>query len=376
MFSFIVKLAADQILQRYRMKKSERVYVQNRKPKHRKINALRTALLVVAILLTATILIILFDKLGGEPGLSSEISLSPSSIGSSSSESLITESLISDSDISRPSRDAVFSQLKEDLQVFADSFNGRIGISYINLTNGEKFSVHEQLPFVAASSIKMSIVTQLYNSIAAGDLTLTQTLKYDSRPYPEGDYEAGSGIIANEPNGTEFSVGRTAQLAVTISDNCATNMIIRALGGIDSIVPHLNEISANVPYREEVKYSNYKGILQKGRHRTCSSDLAAYAAHLYELWKSDEEAYGVLMNDLQNTIFDFGLQSLLPDDVKVAHKIGTNNAYRAENDVGIIFADEPYVLCVMTETENQSDGRSALAQVSLMFYEYITSLYD
>src|SRR5690606_37321306 len=127
-----------------------------------------------------------------------------------------------------------------------------------------------QLPFVAASSIKMSIVTQLYNSIAAGDLTLTQTLKYDSRPYPEGDYEAGSGIIANEPNGTEFSVGRTAQLAVTISDNCATNMIIRALGGIDSIVPHLNEISANVPYREEVKYSNYKGILQKGRHRTCS----------------------------------------------------------------------------------------------------------
>ncbi|MFA6735602.1 MAG: hypothetical protein WCR87_01640, partial [Saccharofermentanales bacterium] len=65
------------------MKKSERVYVQNRKPKHRKINALRTALLVVAILLTATILIILFDKLGGEPGLSSEISSLPSSNESS-----------------------------------------------------------------------------------------------------------------------------------------------------------------------------------------------------------------------------------------------------------------------------------------------------
>ena len=371
------------------MKKTGRVYVSgnNGRKKRKKKLTVRTLSVILAALVILTVSFIFADMIFDRPGTSSETSfvLSENTSDFSSEGSSVDTSsqLSSDLSSSEPAssapaadRQAGFEQVKADLQSFVNNFDGRIGICYINLATEESFSINEQLPFVAASSIKMGIVTQLFKRIASGELELTSMLKYDSRPYPEGDFEAGSGVVWQEPDGTEFSVGRTAQLAITISDNCATNMIIRKLGGIDAVAPLLYDISSTVPYREQISYKNYKGAIESGRHRTSAKDLAMYAADLYHLWKSDEAAYAPLMENLQNTIFTFGLQTLLPSEVKVAHKIGTNNAYRAENDVGIIFAGEPYVLCVMTETEIQSEGRTAVAEVSLMLYEYISSLHE
>ncbi len=356
------------------MKKTGQVYIseKNRRPRRKKKLAIRNVSLVLSLLIVCTVLFILIGRMHDQPGVSSG---SPNSF----SEEQISADASADASfapsVAEIDRDEAFTKLKDEVRSFANDFNGRIGISYINLTNNETYTINEQLPFVAASSIKMSIVTKLFEHVASGDLELTDMLKYDDRPYPQGDFEAGSGIVCQEPDGTQFSVGRTAQLAITVSDNCATNMIIRTLGGIDAIAPALNEISAVVPYREQVSYKNYRGAIESGRHRTSALDLSKYAVYLYNAWESDKAAFDPLIENLQNTIFTFGLHTLLPAEVKVAHKIGTNNAYRAENDVGIIFAEEPYVLCIMTETELQEDGRSAISEISLMFYEYIASLY-
>ena len=196
-------------------------------------------------------------------------------------------------------------------------------------------------------------------------------LTYDSRPYPEGDMESGTGTVISQPNGTQFSVRRTSQLSITISDNCATNMVIRALGGIDAIVPYLTGISGDVPYRTSVSYVNYAGTAMSGKHRTCAKDLAMYARNLYSLWQASPADYEPLIADLESTVFTFGIQSKLPATLKVAHKIGTNSSYHTENDVGIVFAGEPYVLCVTTENESQAAGREAIAEISLRFYNYI-----
>ena len=48
------------------------------------------------------------------------------------------------------------------------------------------------------------------------------------------------------------------------------------------------------------------------------------------------------MEDLQNTMWNDRINALLPKDVKVAHKIG--NFQGVCNDVGIVFAEEPYIL--------------------------------
>ncbi len=251
---------------------------------------------------------------------------------------------------------------------------GRFGVYYYNLENDESWQYQADQPFVAASSIKLGINTFLYTQIASEKIPADEILSYDNRNYPTGDYESGTGSIQYEANGTKFTVRETSGLSIRISDNCGTNMIIRRLGGIDAVNPFLKEISGVVDYRQSISYKNYAGQAQSGKHRTCALDLGSHAIKLYRLWQEAPSIYQPLIDDLCQTEFDFGIQKGIPSDVRVAHKIGTNGTYSAENDVGIVFAGEPFVLCVMTEMASAAAAHQVQADVAQTFYDYISGM--
>lgn len=249
---------------------------------------------------------------------------------------------------------------------------GRYAVYYQDLSTGKAWQYNADAPFVAASSIKLGINTYLYTLMASGQISPDEVLSYDSRPYPTGDYEAGTGTIQGQPNGTQYSVRDTSGLSIRISDNCATNMIIRKLGGIDTVNTYLSSISHVVDYRTKVSYTNYAGTAQNGRHRTSATDLGLYAVNLFQLWQADPDIYQPLIDDLCHTEFDFGIQKGIPSGVAVAHKIGTNGTYSAENDVGIVLTDEPFVLCVMTEMASAQAAHQIQAEVATIFYANLT----
>jgi len=292
---------------------------------------------------------------------------------SNSSESEITpgESSQSSSPTETDENSLIWQPLIIQINAYLKDFDGRAGVYVIDLSTRKSFGINENAPFVAANSIKLPIITFLYNEIATGKLSLTDKMIYDSRPYPEGDMTEGAGFIINEPDGTEFSIRRISQLAITISDNCAANMAIRKLGGIDNVASGLDMISATIPYRGEVIYFDYEGNEVFGRHRSSPRDLGIYARYLYDLWKNSSALYQPLIDDLSQTIFEFGIKSKLPPEIQVAHKIGTNSEFGAENDVGIVFSDVPFVICVTTENADREKGREVIADISLMVYEFL-----
>lgn len=274
--------------------------------------------------------------------------------------------------LSQAERQAALEQAAQAVAARLDqAAPGRYGVYFHNLIGNESWGHQEKEPFVAASSIKLGITSYLYEQIASGQVSPDEILKYDNRPYPTGDYEAGTGTIQGLPNGSSFTVSETAGLAIRISDNCATNMIIRRLGGIDQINPWLRNISGIVDYREKVSYLNYGGQAQSGRHRTCAQDLGLHAVHLYELAQKQPAVYDELLEYLTSTEFDFGIHKGIPSEIKVAHKIGTNGAYSTENDVGIIFSNEPFVLCVTTETASAAAAHQIQADIAAIFYEAV-----
>ncbi|MGI6299205.1 MAG: serine hydrolase [Saccharofermentanales bacterium] len=273
--------------------------------------------------------------------------------------------------ISAAARAEAFSTAKSEFEALVKTYKGRYALYYHNLINGETYAYNADQPFVAASSIKLGINTYLYTQIEAGIIDPDEMLAYDSRPYPTGDYEAGTGTIQGDANGTKYSVRNTSGLSIRISDNCGTNMVIRRLGGIDKINPYLNSISSVVDYRKSVSYKNWSGTSVSGRHRTSATDLGLHAVRLYELYEANPTIYGTLIDDLIKTEFDFGIQKGIPEDVKVAHKIGTNGTYNTENDVGIVFAGEPFVLAVMTESGSATNARQFQAKAAEIFYNYI-----
>ena len=270
-------------------------------------------------------------------------------------------------------RAALFASIQADLSSrLAAMPAGRYAIYYENLANGETWGLHAGDPFVAASSIKMGIDTYLYSQVKTGMVALDEMLSFDKRAYPTGDLEYGTGTIQNEPDGTQHSVRETARLSIRISDNCAINMILRRLGGIDAVnAAYLGTVGGTVGYRTRVEYVDYKGATKSGRARISADTLGKLAVDLYGRWSDDPETYGPLMDDLAHTSFDYSIPNLLPKEVVVAHKIGTNSAYYTENDVGIVFAAEPFVVVVTTESGSIAKAHAFTAEVAKALYDYV-----
>ena len=277
--------------------------------------------------------------------------------------------------ISSQLREKARIQLSEDIKKLLDEELGRYGVYYLNLENGESIELFAEEPFVAASSIKLAYNTCLYQEALAGQFSLNEKMAYNAKKYPGGDYEDGTGEIQYKANGTKFTLSEISHLSIYISDNCAANMILRKLGGIESVNEnYLLPISNIVSYRDTVRYKNYKGQSLSGKNRTSAMDLALYAKNLYDLYQENKEGYLPLINELSKSTYEWGISDIetnYGDPVLICHKVGFNWKYFTNNDAGIIFGAEDYVLAVMTENNHAANAQLMIGQVSQMIYDYI-----
>lgn len=302
--------------------------------------------------------------------------LSTDTTSETSDASIAPESSTStEQTVDAATRAANLEMLKSNITSYLDQQTGRFSVYYINMENGETLGINESTPIVAASCIKIAYNTYLYEKVEAGEISMSETMKYNASPYPDGDLEPGTGSIQNSANGTEYTIQQVSHLSITQSDNCGTNMIIRRLGGEDAINDnYLKTISSVVNYREKVSYTDFTGKAMEGKRRTSSIDLAKYAEHTYQDWTRNQVAFQPLIDDLCNTEYSWGIPKGLPADVKVAHKIGLYPAFGVNNDVAIVFASEDYVLAVMTESGDSDKAQNQIiGEVSRMVYEFVES---
>ncbi|NLT11882.1 MAG: serine hydrolase [Clostridiaceae bacterium] len=296
--------------------------------------------------------------------LSTDVSLSESGTVSTHAQSTLTAE----------ERESMRVALESSLSDKIAAYNGRYSLCYLNLENGEAIVINGSQPMVAASSIKIAYNTALYQKIELGDFLPENKLAYNSAAYPTGDYEAGTGTIQNSADGTEFTISEVSSLSIRISDNCATNMILRLLGGIDVVnSSYMKPISQEVDYRSSVSYTDYKGLAQSGRHRTSAVDLAKFAQQLYDLYNANPTVYQPLIDDLSNTDYSWGIASGVSSGTIVAHKVGFNSAYGVNNDVAIVFGLEDYALCIMTETGDDATAKANIKELASMVDSFIVS---
>ena len=240
-------------------------------------------------------------------------------------------------------------ELKKMVEDFVSQQSRRYGVTSIDLATGESFGVQDKEEYIAASSTKLPMVLLLYIRMEEGEVNPDMLLEYK----PE-HLEYGTGIIQNSPYGTEYTVLKTAELAIRKSDNCGINMIIELLD-IENIRQYMVDLGGVVYYDR--------------RHRSCPYDIALASQELYRRYLNNPEAYEKLIEDLENTDWRDRIDALLPDHVPVAHKIGTQT--RTVNDAGIVFASHPYVLSVMTDNVDVGTACKKIAELSKMIYDFV-----
>lgn len=102
-----------------------------------------------------------------------------------------------------------------------------VGLSVLDLDTGNFLDLNGDKTYATASIIKLPILLAFFQDVDAGKIRLDETLTMTADVVV-----GGSGELQDLPVGRKFSAWEIADKMITISDNTATNMIIKRMGGL------------------------------------------------------------------------------------------------------------------------------------------------
>ncbi len=229
----------------------------------------------------------------------------------------------------------------------------RYAVYIEDMASGRAFGIGEREEFIAASTIKVPIVLYLYHLADQGQLNLGEKVTYRRE-----DYEPGSGGIQYERLGTRYTLRELAEKSFTVSDNVATNMLIRRLGE-DKIHQFMRRLGGEV--------------IPDGRNVTCARDMGVYLRHVLALSRRNSRLGSELVAYLSDSAFADRIRQGVPAEVRVAHKIGNQVGNR--HDVGIVFVpSRTFVIAVFVEHPDEDAADQAIADVTELAYRFFEQL--
>lgn len=260
------------------------------------------------------------------------------------------------------------TQFDQALRGIADHVNGIASYAVVDLTSGDRFTRLPDLVLPTASTIKLTLVYELFRQADEGRLSLDTMLALDRRVAV-----AGSGVLYNLGTVT-LSLRDYAKLMVLLSDNTATNVLIRTLG-MDAVNGRMRGLGlANTALRRLML--DLDAARQGQENVSTAAELARLLEILYKgqgLSKPGRDgAIGMLKepNEAKVTPLTRGV----PPEVEVASKPGELEGVRV--DAGIVFAkNRPYIFSMMTSYLQDDDrGAAAIEEASRLAYQYFARL--
>ncbi len=252
------------------------------------------------------------------------------------------------------------AQMRSELHRLASRFPASSAVEILDLSTNYSVGYNASASMPAASTIKVPVMVEVFRQLENGDFNLQRRVELLAR-----DKDYGSGDLCDEPVGTTWTVSDLLSKMIDISDNTATNMLIR-LVGLRSINRTMDDLGLErTRLTQDVRTSNWA---VREALRSSPDDMVHLLSlmarrRLVDQWSSNE-MISILEDDQINTL----LPEPLPEDVPIAHKTGS--FFDTLNDVGIVYADEaPYVIAVMTTHLPSLDlGRTFIRSLSKMTF--------
>jgi beta-lactamase class A len=219
-----------------------------------------------------------------------------------------------------------------------------VGASIVHVESGRRVSVNGDERFPMASAYKVPIAYELLRRVDSGADRMDRMVTLETT-----DFHPGSGTLTalfNPPGfdkpGVALSLRHLLELMILISDNSATDILLREIGGPDPVNARLKDLGiANVqidgPTKEMIANWRQNGSGTHGQLRNTASPDGMVDL-LVKVFRGDglsKESADLLLDVLRRCqTGNARLKGLLPDGTVVMHKTGTLGG--VANDVGII----------------------------------------
>lgn len=232
----------------------------------------------------------------------------------------------------------------KSLEGYLKGIPGKLAVYCKNLVTGEILDYNGDIPMMAASVIKIPVLIETFRQIQAGMLKKDQLYVLE-----EGDKLPSCGCLNRMHAGLNLTVQDLYNLMIILSDNTATNILIRLLGGTEEINGSLAKMGYQTCRVNRLLFDSEaadKGIENYVSGREIGDMLEKmYRGKMIDR-KSSKEMLEIMKSQRLKNKIPFYFQGCVP----IAHKTGEDDGIT--HDVGIIFGSQPFILCCMS---NETD---------------------
>src|SRR5215204_3878525 len=260
-----------------------------------------------------------------------------------------------------PARTQSLEALSSELRNISGSHAGTYGVVVFDPYSGETASLNADRRFVAASLSKLYALLALYRAASQGELSLDDKITMRSSDV----WAYGTGVLYKDPNkypvGYTMTLRQCAKFMIKESDNTAELMLNRYLGE-KRIEAELHRIGA-----DSVRY--WHPI-----NTTTPDDILLVLKKIADPSYTSPQLSVEMLDLMTNTSFEDRLPQPLPEETRVAHKIGSYEI--TFSDAGIVFPEEggkgqEYYIVVFGEGATQEEAIEAIQDISLATYQTV-----
>ena len=283
---------------------------------------------------------------------------------------------------------------------YRDRVTGKLGIGFIDLQTGDKYTLNGEELFPTASVCKVFTLAALYKMVAEGKAD-----DHDRYELTADVQVGGSGVFHRLLPGLNPTLYDYAMLMMILSDNTAADFLFKFVGGAEGVTENvlkplgLSSSKCDLSIKEMFPpcFNDYTIIKTCGRDRksyhknsgflctnekddiTTVEDIMKILRLMYEKKLYSEQACEKMLDILKKCQTNTRIPKFLPPSVDVAHKTGTLDCLC--NDVGIVYTSKGDYLLAMFYNGNVADmeeyaqndrGRNSdalLAEISREIYE-------
>lgn len=224
----------------------------------------------------------------------------------------------------------------EKIRTCMDELPGHTGFYYLNLATGEEYGVRADEVFGAASVIKLPLFLHVLAEAAAGRMSLDEKLTVTAK-----DKVPICGALTLFTKDTTVDIRTLCRLMISISDNTATNKLIDrctipdAQAGFRGMGLDKTQLTRKLFDRT----ASARGL----RNVICPKEIGQLLAKLYRNEFVSKAVCKEAIDTLLLQQIDHKLNGKICGEVPIAHKTGEDD--QLSNDVGIVYAPQPFVIC-------------------------------
>ena len=285
--------------------------------------------------------------------------------------------------------------LQQMLDEIVQNSSGTYGVAVKHLNTGEFAGVNQHERFQLASTFKIPILVTLFRDVNSNKLKLEDIVTVQ-----EEDFVTGSGVIQYLHPGVQFTIKDLATLMIIVSDNLATDLILK-LVGTENVTSYMKELGLSNTFihfscrqllnlsigldlnsflraeeARSVKWDfDYKSLIfQSDSHNNVSTpvEMALLVEKIARKEIITEKSCEDMLDILLKQQFNSRLPYLLPSRTKVAHKTGTIG--NVINDVGIVYLPEgkgAFSIAVLSkESVSMEEGERTIGRLAKAAYDY------